>query len=202
MNYLKSISMKKLIALATCIIFTNCATVKEKEDENVSEREKRHAELFSKYPIKDTTSQWIGDTWVTLNTEPPTGFGTVDGEYIIVKLKDEDGNVGGSTMYTKGEQFDDYDKWLDEINKRSKVVIASPNPTSSSVTLSFLSGVKFPVNFQFDVVFDNSKIYSHSSPNCIGSEVIPASVLQKEGIYHVTYNVNGRKNSVSFWVKK
>jgi len=76
------------------------------------------------------------------------------------------------------------------------MMLVSPNPTSSSVTIKFFNNFEnrdflLPHDFTVDLYYLEQKIHTFNFPQSSGIETIPESYLQKEGIYRVSTQVAG-----------
>ena len=76
------------------------------------------------------------------------------------------------------------------------MMLVSPNPTSSSVTITFFNNFPnrtrlIPHDFTVDLYYLEQKIHTFNFPQSYGIETIPESYLQKEGMYRISTQVAG-----------
>ena len=78
----------------------------------------------------------------------------------------------------------------------------TPNPTSSSITMIFFNNHKslFPQDINVELYYLEQKIHTFEFKQSKGTEVIPETYLQKEGVYRVaaTFSMKEYEGNTSF----
>ena len=89
----------------------------------------------------------------------------------------------------------------------SSMMLITPNPTSSSVTIKFFNGFQnadllIPCNFIVDLFYIDKKMHTFNFLESKGTEIIPESYLKEEGMYRVATEYNGITFVSTFMVIK
>ena len=71
-------------------------------------------------------------------------------------------------------------------------ILITPNPTSSSITITFFNKDErlFPQNITVELYYLDMKVHTFEFNNSNGVEVIPESYLTKEGMYRVVADMS------------
>ena len=89
----------------------------------------------------------------------------------------------------------------------SSMMLVTPNPTSSSITIKFFNGFEnthllLPENFIVDLFYIDKKIHTFTFMESKGIEVIPEEYLREEGMYRIATEWNGITFISTFMVRK
>jgi hypothetical protein len=173
--------MKKIILL-TCIFLTvGCATVKE----NAEETENVVGNGFSKklsLEVQDKISEMLKDSTILTMQDTIDALTKYLTDYLTTNYMEELVSMAKDT--------------LSKICKANVSVFPNPiTTTSTSVTININMNEILGSNplsffgFKYKLIYDEKVIFENDNNFCTGKEIIPAHLIQKEGIYIVIYEI-------------